>query len=71
MFRGLPLNYYLFAFIIQQKMGNMGRKLHPCTAPSLPGIPETLTKNSFNFGKIYKKSQILGKWEERLVVVNR
>jgi hypothetical protein len=39
LFRGLPLNYYLFAFIIQQKMSNMGRKLHPCTAPSLPGIP--------------------------------
>jgi len=40
----------------------MGRKLFKCINPTMPGIPETLIKNSYNFGRIYKKSQILGKW---------
>jgi hypothetical protein len=49
----------------------MGKKLYKCSSPNVPGIPETLVKNSYNFGKIFKKSQILGKWEERLIVINR
>jgi hypothetical protein len=49
----------------------MGSKLYKCSPANVPGIPETLIKNSYNFGKIFKKSQILRKWEERLIVVNR
>lgn len=70
-FKDLPLNYYIFAFVIQQKLLNMGKKLFKCQPPNLPGIPEALAKNSYNYGKIYKKSQILGRWEERLIVINR
>lgn len=67
----MPLNYFIFAFVIQQKLINMGKKLYKCSGPNVPGIPETLVKNSYNYGKIFKKSQILGKWEERLIVINR
>ena len=49
----------------------MGYKLFKCQPPSLPGIPETLIKNSFYFGRLCKKSSILGRWEERLVVINK
>jgi hypothetical protein len=49
----------------------MGKKLFKCQCPSLPGIPESLSKNSYNFGKIYKKSSLFGIWEERLIVINK
>lgn len=61
-YRDLPLNYYIFAYIVQQKLINMGKKLFKCHSPTLPGIPESLSKNSFNFGKIYKKSSLFGIW---------
>jgi hypothetical protein len=70
-FRDLPLNYFIFAFVIQQKLTNMDKKLFKCQPASLPGVPEGLVKNSYYYGKICKKSSILGRWEERLVVVNK
>ena len=41
------------------------------TIEKIPGLPETLIKNAFIYGKIYKKSQVLGKWDERFVVINK
>lgn len=61
-YKDLPLNYYIFAFVIQQKLINMGKKLYKCQAPTLPGIPESLSKNSYNFGKLFKKSSVFGIW---------
>ena len=67
----MPFDYFILAFVIHHKLINMGHKLLKCQTPSLSGTPESLTKNSFIFGKIGKKSSILGRWEERLVVVNK
>ena len=69
--RELPAFYYILAFVVQQKLTNMGHKLFKCQQSSLPGIPEGLVKNSYIFGSILKKSSILGRWEERLVVINQ
>jgi hypothetical protein len=40
----------------------MGKKLSKNVTNVIPGIPESLIKNSYIYGKIFKKSQILGKW---------
>lgn len=69
--RDLPTYYYILAFVIQQKLTNMNHKLYKCQSSSLPGIPEALVKNSYIFGQLLKKSSILGRWEERLVVINK
>lgn len=61
-YKDLPLKYYIFAYIVQQKLINMGKKLFKCQNPTLPGIPQSLSKNSYNFGKIYKKSSLFGIW---------
>jgi hypothetical protein len=47
----------------------MGHKFYPLEK-SVPGVPESIIKNSLIYGKIFKKSQILGRWEERLIVIN-
>lgn len=33
------LHYYIFAYLIQQKLLNMGLKLQKVVEPSIPGIP--------------------------------
>lgn len=38
---------------------------------NVPGVPESVIKNCLIYGKIFKKSQILGRWEERLIVINQ
>ena len=65
----LPLHYIVFASIISCKLEMMGHKFYPLEK-SVPGVPESIIKNSLIYGKIFKKSQILGRWEERLIVVN-
>ena len=70
-FKSTTLHYFVFAWVVQQKLTNMGHKLRKCSAPSLPGIPASLTNGSFIYGRVSKKSRVLGKWEERVVVVNQ
>lgn len=70
-FLHVPVHYYIFSSILQQKLINMGLKLQKVGSSDVPGVPETIVKNSYIYGKIFKKSQILGKWEERLIVINK
>ena len=57
----LPLHYIVFASIISRKLEMMGHKFYPLEK-SVPGVPESIIRNSWIYGKIFKKSQILGRW---------
>jgi hypothetical protein len=46
-------------------------KLKDNIQEKIPGLPEEIVAGSFIYGKIGKKSQVLGNWEERLVVINK
>ena len=58
----MSLHYIVFATIISKKLEMMGIKSY-LPDKNLPGIPESLLMGSFIHGKIFKKSQILGRWE--------
>lgn len=58
----LPIHYIVFASIITKKLTQMGLKFYQLEK-SVPGVPESIIKNSLIYGKIFKKSQILGRWE--------
>ena len=34
-------------------------------------MPETLVYGAYIYGKLNKKSQVLGKWGERFIVINK
>lgn len=48
----------------------MGKKLSKIVAKP-QGFPQTFIKNSFIYGKILKKSRIIGKWNEIFAVINK
>jgi hypothetical protein len=58
----LPLHYFIFANLLQNKLVNMGKKLIKVQEPNIPGVPQIIAASSLIYGKIFKKSQILGKW---------
>lgn len=65
----LSWHYVVFVAVVAKKLAMLGLKIYHLEK-SLPGVPESVVKNSRIYGKIFKKSQIIGRWEERLVVIN-
>ena len=54
--------FYIFAKIIKSKLVLMGKKPLQFFDSSYQGIPESILKNSLVFGRILKKSRVLGRW---------
>lgn len=69
--KGLPMHFYIFAKILCEKLALMGIDAKEPNIQQPPGIPEAIIVNSSIYGKILKKSQMLGKWEERFIVINK
>ena len=67
----MPFAYLTFAKIIKERLAVAGFSLKDKPQETSPGVPDNLIKSAYIFGKIYKKSQVLGKWQERFVVINR
>lgn len=63
--------YYIFGHIILEKLLSLGFKPRENKQEQIPGVPEAIINNSMISGKINKKSQVLGKWEERFIVINK
>ena len=47
-----------------------GVKLTDNIDEKIAGLPESITSKAFKVGRILKKSQVWGKWEERLIIIN-
>lgn len=58
----LPANYHVFAKLVEEKVLSQGIKLKPCGFDKVPGTPEALVSNAYMHGKLFKKSQVIGKW---------
>ena len=67
----MPLPYYIFAKIIQNRLRAFGILLKENFLEKTPGIPERMISKAKKYGKLYKKSQVLGNWEERFIVLNK
>lgn len=48
----------------------MGKKMTKFVSKP-QGFPQTFIKNSFVYGKILKKSRLIGKWNEINAVINK
>ena len=67
---GLPLHYYVFAKMIQEKLILSNIKLEENIDEKISGLPEAIVGKAHKYGKMLKKSQYLGKWEERLIIID-
>lgn len=65
----LPLHYYTMGKLIENRLSGFGVKVMDCLQENIPGIPEFVIANCRRYGRLYKKSQVLGKWDERLIVI--
>ena len=68
---GLSPHYFIFAKLMQEHLLTHGLKLKEFAHEKIPGVPENLITNAYIYGKLNKKSQVLGKWEERFIVINK
>lgn len=68
----LPEAFTIFAKIISLKLSLMGRKpLSHGDHNKTHGLPEQVIKNSYIFGKLTKKSRVISRWSDVLVVINK
>ena len=48
----------------------MGTKLTENSQEKMSNFPEEIQSKAYKYGKIFKKSQFRGKWEERIIVID-
>ena len=66
----MPLHYYIFARLVQEKLILSNIKLEENLDEKIPGLSEVMVGKAHKYGKLLKKSQYLGKWEERLIIID-
>jgi hypothetical protein len=65
----LPLAYCLFAKLIDKKVQLLGH--FPQEEDKIESINSLATNDSYIYGNIMKRSQTIGKWEQRFVVIKK
>lgn len=64
----VPTSFCIFAKVIEKKVAEAKIALNEEWQKS-EHIESKVTEDSFIYGNIYKKSQILGNWESRFIVI--
>ncbi len=64
----VPAAYHIFAKLISQKLI---REKNNSTWEKSEHVLKSTTEDSFIYGNILKKSQVLGNWETRFVVIKK
>jgi hypothetical protein len=65
----LPSAFFIFAKTIMDKLEIMNKNKY--YDEKLYQFPESMTKNSFKYGKILKKSRLINRWTSVYASINK